>query len=80
MFLCRAGYQTGNWKTRAAAELVLEQQFFEVVAACHNFLIRVSLDQVFGFFEGHMTISDKKYRIQIQEFLFQSSPQKYCDA
>lgn len=50
MFLCRAGYQTGNWKTRAAAELVLEQQFFGVVAACHNFLKTVSSDQVFVVF------------------------------
>lgn len=48
MLLCRAGYQTGNGKTRAAAaELVLEQHFFGVVATCHNFLKRVSLDQVF---------------------------------
>lgn len=31
----------------AAAELVLEQHFLGVVAACHNFLKRVSLDQVF---------------------------------
>jgi len=48
MFLFRAGYQTGNWKTKAAAaELVLEEHFLGVVAACHNFLKRVSSDQVF---------------------------------
>lgn len=75
MFLCRAGYQTGNWMTRAAAELVLEQQFFGVAAACHNFLKRSS----FCFLEGHTTVSEK-CSIKIQESLFQLFPQKYCNA
>lgn len=47
VFLCRAGYQTGNCKSRAAAELVLEQHFFLGRAAYHSFLNRVSLDQDF---------------------------------